>query len=117
MGYRLEKSGHKFHSIFNKHFHILCWPSFAGGRPVRGRLHLCALRLRLCAFRLRLCAFCLRLCAFVSVRGHALLSVGIPLRSWALVFVCVWPAFFVRVRFGIVVRRWEVGKSSWPFVV
>ena len=91
---------------------------------MRGRLHSCVLRLRLCAFRLRSCVFRLRSWACVVVRGRSfplvgmrLSSVGVPLRSWALVFVCVWPAFLVRVRFSIVVRRWEVGGSSWPFVV
>ena len=55
--------------------------------------------------------------AFVSVSGHASSSVGVPLHLWALVFICVWLALFVHMRFGIVVRRWEVGGSSWPFVV
>ena len=55
--------------------------------------------------------------AFISVSGHASSSMGVRLHSWALVFVCVWPALFVHVRFGIVVHCWEVGGSSWPFVV
>ena len=55
--------------------------------------------------------------ALVSISGHASLSMGVHLRLWALVFIYGWLALFVRVRFSIVVRRWEVGGSSWPFVV
>ena len=46
--------------------------------------------------------------AFISVSGHASSSVGVHLRSWAFILSYRWPALFVRMCFGIVVRRWEV---------
>ena len=81
----------------------VCWPSFAGGRLVHGHLHSCA--------------FCLRSWVCLVVRGRSFLLVGMHPHLWVLVFIYGWPALFVHVRFGIVVHRWEVGGSSWPFVV
>ena len=67
--------------------------------------------------RVRSCVLAVAGVRLVRGRLRSFPFVGVRPRPWAFVFVCGRPALFVGVHFSLVVRRWWVGGSLWPFML